>query len=310
MNGEIKVSSGVCGRYRLVAHKADAAGQPIEGTERVVADWFCNLITDTGLDLIGSSASWLNSCRVGSGTTAPAASDTDLVSYTGTNSSIQSSVSAAQSTPPYYISKTLTYRFNAGLASGNLSEIGVFTTSGAGGIMFSRALILDSGGSPTTITIQEDEILDALYEFRIYPPTDDQTGSINLGGVEYAWIGRASLVTSSGVAGWTTGVAATSPNPTYSAAYNGVLGAITVDPSGSTGSVSSAVGAAYVPGSYEASATYTWGVTVGNVSGGISAVKFKLGMGAWKFGFTPSIPKDSSHTLILSMKHTWARKDL
>lgn len=120
-----------------------------DGTRRVLADWFPNLITDQGLNQMGTLATWLNACQVGSGSTVPAVSDTQLVTRVAGTTTIQSTVQGIQSTPPYYASRTRTYRFAAGVATGTLSEVGVGTTATVGNL-YSRALILDGAGNPTT----------------------------------------------------------------------------------------------------------------------------------------------------------------
>ena len=61
-----------------------------------------------------------------------------------------------------------------------------------------RALILDGGGSPTTLTILSDETLDVTYTIRVYPPTTDVTGSITLDGVSYGYTIRPCNVSTSG----------------------------------------------------------------------------------------------------------------
>ena len=49
---------------------------------------------------------------------------------------------------------------------GDVAEVGFFNTSS---VLFSRALIKDSEGNPTTLTLLADEQLFITYEFRKYP---------------------------------------------------------------------------------------------------------------------------------------------
>ena len=141
-----------------------------DGTRRVLADWFPNLILNGGLDRMGANPDYLSWCQVGSGSTAPVAAQTALVNRIAGTSTQQNNVSGAQASAPYYGWYRRTYRFAQGVAAGNLSEVGVgWATSGS---LFSRALILDGGGSPTTITVLSDEVLDVTYELRRYPGTE------------------------------------------------------------------------------------------------------------------------------------------
>ena len=69
--------SGYAGWFKIEAHRVDANGDEIPGTRRVAADWFPNLITNAGLDFLGTTGPTYvyTYCRVGSGNTAPAFTD-------------------------------------------------------------------------------------------------------------------------------------------------------------------------------------------------------------------------------------------
>ncbi|HIQ53190.1 MAG TPA: hypothetical protein EYH51_08015, partial [Pseudomonas pachastrellae] len=175
-----------------------------DGTKRVLADWFPNLITDAGLERMASNSDWLGYCQVGSGNNPPNVLDTALANRVGSSNTAQASASGAQAEEPYFCWQRRTVRFAEGVAAGNLSEVGMGWTSS--GNLFSRALILDSEGNPTTITVAADEILDVTYEFRFYPRLTDVTGSVTLTGNiagTYDYVMRAASVTSSSSSsGW------------------------------------------------------------------------------------------------------------
>src|SRR5690606_31940294 len=57
---ELRVTHGLCGRFKLEAERPD-------GQRRLLADWFPNLITNAGLNRIGTSSGWLTACAVGTG---------------------------------------------------------------------------------------------------------------------------------------------------------------------------------------------------------------------------------------------------
>ncbi len=306
----IDLKTEVCGYYKIEAFKADDNGAEIPGTRRVVADWFPNLITDNGLNLIGSSSDWLLYCQVGSGSTPPVNADTALASKITDTQAKSSNTAGAQSSAPYFFWRRNVYRFATGAAAGNISEVGVGAS--ATGNLLSRALILDSGGSPTTITVLSDETLDVSYEFRYYAPTADWSGSVTLGSVSYSVTGRASNVaTQSNSTGWnisTEGNSSAVGATTSCIAYNGTIGSIASLPSGTSGASSSASSSAYSAGSHVRDSTVEWALSSGNLSGGITAAAFKLGVGFYQFGFTPAIPKDSTKVLSLVVRHSWARR--
>lgn len=293
----IEISSGLMGFFKIEAISPD-------GTKRLLADWFPNLITDPGLNSLGTNTDFLSNCLVGSGNTTPTVADTSLVAQVATTSNIQSSTSNAQSSSPYYGSITKTYRFVAGTATGNLAEVGI-----GGSILFSRALILDGGGSPTTITVLSNEVLDVTYQLRLYPNTSDVTGSITISAVSYAFTKRAASVTDSGP--W--GLGALTGGGQQVVAYSGAIGAITTTPSGSGFGIG-VTNAAYGNNNLYRDFTAFFDLNDANL-GGIESVVAVFGPSIGRFGsiqmqFTPSLPKDNTKTLTLGFRHSWSRKTL
>jgi hypothetical protein len=302
---QVDISAKVSGHFTLTVRRPD-------GSVRQETS-FPNLITDGGLDRMGANADWLTWCQVGSGSTAPSVTDGSLVNRIAGSNTKQASANGNLSADPYYAWTRNTYRFGTGVATGNLSEVGIGWAST--GSLFSRALILDGLGDPTTITILADETLDVTYEFRYYPNLTDITGTTaftgNLAG-SYDWVLRPAQVT--GSTRWQTATNGTSMGNMdtvvsgFVNAYNGALGAVTSFPSGTAASASSLTAAAYSAGSYSRAADIGFALNNGNLSGGISALRFKLGIGTFQIGFTPAIPKTASDTLTLTVSHTWARR--
>ena len=68
----VKLNIEVQGFYLIEAVNKDT------GEKRIAADWFPNLITDAGLNRMGSGQ-FLTTCMVGSGQTTPQFTDTSLV---------------------------------------------------------------------------------------------------------------------------------------------------------------------------------------------------------------------------------------
>src|SRR5690606_16896989 len=162
--------------------------------------WFNNLILDQGLNQIGGSfnGSTLNNAFVGTGNAAPNVGDTQLQSLLATSNSILSVSASTSAVSPYGASKTWVFRFNAGVAAGNLAEVGV---GNAATLLFSRALIQDDLGNPTTFPVAGDEVLDVTYQLTYFPPLDDVLGTIEItGSGNHDFIWRASQV--GNASGW------------------------------------------------------------------------------------------------------------
>lgn len=283
------------------------------GEERVVSDIIAkdhpNMILNSGLNALGTS-SVCNSCVVGTGSTPVSASQTALVSQIASTSTIQAQSTGRSTQAPYYIWGRRTFRFGQGTAAGNLTEVG---TSGDSGGLFSRALILNSAGEPTTLTILTDEWLDVTYELRIYQNLEDFTTTIDLLGTTHTVIVRPANITST----ITNDVGYFFSHFLYNYQYNsynnhrhfnGAIGVITGEPSGSASGVSSSF-TNYVSGSYSRGLVLNSGLNDHNLSGGIKATHINTYKGNWQVGYTPAIPKDSFKTLSLTFMFTWARHD-
>lgn len=300
------------GIFTLSAFKCDENGNEIPGSRREPVPPFKNLITNGGLNRMGTSADYLNWCQVGSGSTTPVNDDTSLVSRIAGTSTLQSTAGGSQPSAPYYTYRRNVKRFGLGVAAGNLAEVGIgWATSGS---LFSRALIKDAFGDPTTITILADEYLDVTYELRCYPKTTDTTGTVvatgNLAGT-YDFIMRASNVTDSTTQnGWEISSGGRNQNSTNTAggiAYPGDIGAIASSPSGSPVFTSSTISSnAYSQDSFEMVFFMSLGLNDANIN--IRSVRIKMGIGVYQCQFDPAIPKTSEDLLNLTFKHSWARR--
>lgn len=278
---------------------------------RLLAD-FDNLILDAGLERLGI-AGVATSIQLGTGSTAPAVGQTALTAYAASTSNNTASVESYVAGPPVYHQVIKTFRFAAGSATGTFSEIGI-GWSGVGSL-FSRALILDGGGSPTTITVLSDEALDVDYRFRVYPSTSDVSGTLTLSGTGYSYTLRPGLISS--LAQW-------SPNAVLNAGFSvgaigqlGLygasmsLGAITASLAGATNNAT--MGAfnysAYVGGSLSRAGTITTGLTLGNTGFGIKGFHMVFGSyGYYQVLFGTVIPKDGTKIMTHGQRVTWARR--
>ncbi len=325
---DINITGHAAGRFKFETFKTDADGKEIPGTRRIAADWFDNLIVNGGMNLIGDNPSGnaigssltLTACRVGTGSATPAVTDTALASQVATTTTIPARSSGVQATTPYFGWFRTTYRFAPSGTAQNLAEVGV-ATQATGGTLFSRALIVDGGGSPTTIQVLGDESLDVTYELRLYPPLTDMPWSATISGVSYSGIARADRAGNN--TAWNSG----GPNWTMDGSsmkgcilattlamqvYNGSIGAITASPSGTAVAVDLSPAAAVTAGAYTANSfqrshAVLLDLAVGNVSGGISAFRIMTGIGGYQFSASPAFAKDSTKRLTLNITFSWAR---
>jgi hypothetical protein len=315
----------LAGKYRLEVRKAK------DGSLRQELE-FDNLIVDQGMNLFSRStgSTSLPWAMVGTGTTTPTVNDTQLanrVASSGgsTSTNIVNQTTGTSTSEPYYGFYRLTYRFVPGsLNNVNLTEVGVGTTTTS---VFSRALIVDGNGDPTSITVLSDEFLDVTYELRLYPFVDDQTDTITITNVGTINVTRRPIavtaVTATG--GWVPGLSSTAglsiprgfiSNATsnswvrVSGAQTALVAKTNAWTSVSTLAVtsSSVSYSAYVAGSFEQDLTYILGLDAGNTSGGIRYFQFALdGLGAYQYLFSDLIAKNNTNTLRFNMKAVWSR---
>lgn len=284
------------GYYKIEAVKAD-------GSRRLLADWFPNLILNAGLDRMGANGDYLSWCQVGSGSAAPEITQTTLASRVAGTGTAQAATAANSGSSPFFARRTITFRFARGVATGVLAEVGVgWATTGS---LYSRALILDALGAPTTITVLADESLDVTYELRMYVWVGETAGSIALKGVTHATVQKSSLAAS-----WTlsSGQLSAAGIPNASAFTGAVSAGIDRLPSGTNIGSATISAAAYTPGALARTLEINADLTQWNNASGIGAILVGAGWGYWQIGFTPKILKTASDILTLQVRHSWGRK--
>ena len=297
---EMKINTGVSGHFTMMTTNTKT------GEQKVVAS-FPNLILDAGLERMGTG-SYLDVCRVGSGTSLPTVLQTQLDAKIASTNTKQATLTGAQATPPYYGWKRTTFRFAAGTATGNLSEVGVgWGNTTTDNFLFSRALILDGGGLPTTINVLADEVLDVIYELRLYPPlTDTVVTGLNLGLSTHTATVRAASVTDGAFWGADLGYQVEFVGNVWTHLYNGTIGAITTTPSGSF-SGTDPTNLSYVPFSRTKKSNLNLGLNSSNLAGGIASLDTRTTIGRYQIGFSPAIAKDATRVLKLDLKVSWSR---
>ena len=301
------------GQYRAVITRA---GEVVKDS-----GWFDNLILNQGLDRIGQddTLAVITHCHIGTGTVAPANTDTGLGTFV-TATTIPGSTSRTNSgTPLYKTEITYTGTFAQGAVVGNMTEVGIgWAVSGAN--LFSRSLIVDGGGTPTALTVTSIDQLTIYYKLTFIPVLTDSTGSVVLAGITYNYTARVAQVANSFASGSTFtypgyGLIGTYGNSTTCSFSNstGVLGPVTGVPTNIVTDVPYKIStnAAYSAGNYYRDCAIALTTTEANVSGGIGAMSVTFGKGAFnhfaQYQFTPPIPKDNTKTLSLTFRISWSR---
>lgn len=297
---------GLEGRFKIETRKADS--DKIE----LRAPWQDNLILNRGLDQLGVRAalsSWMYSCAVGSGSTPPAVTDTGLVSKVAQKDYSGSPQYGQSASAPYYGWVRMQYEFPIGAAAGVLSELGLKYYDNDN-LMHTRALIKDSGGQPTSITVLSDEILIVTYEVRVYVDTTDKVTNTTVKGVPTVVTVRPASMTSNwfsyngdiGFSGYVWG------GPWY---YDGAapgVGPISGVPTGTPVYVSDVqkVNENYVPNSYQRiqqiklTLQNLAGRTITGFAGSSAAINYQI-------GFAPGFAKLGTETVNLRVGTTWSR---
>jgi len=308
-----RMSLGMKGFMRLQVWRPD----PVLHRCRIDTGFFPNKLLNFGMDKMNTQASWLGWCRVGRGSTAPTALDTQLVDQVASSSTIATQSSSTQGSPPYFGWKRITFRFGLGAGHGgqNLNEAGVGWGS-TGSTLISRARILDPITQlEATITPQPDEILDVTYELRYYPPLGDAANSVVLNGVTYTTVSRAVAVTGSR---WSqdigTAIGQYSPSNSTWSAWNDVLGEIyDSNPDGVSAAMDNAdqYNEAYVGNSYQIVMVAQCGSAGWNVATGIRCINVQTTAGAYQTQFSSNpgglkVPKTSAFTMQTKFILGWA----
>lgn len=263
----LNTNIGVKGRYKI--EKVFNAGSCLE-YKVPLTGWFDNLVLDNGLNkfMTASFREGNSTIFLGSGNSTPVVGQLALDSVRGSSSS--ASWSTGNYGAPNYIKwARIIARFNAGNCTGNISEVGC----GASGSLISRALILDSGGNPTTITKLSDEVLDVTFELHIQQATGDTSGGFTLTGSKggsYTYTMRAADIDVG--LNYQFYVFLTEYNDAKVIGYSGSINSITGLPSGTSYYPDSSTWSSYISGSFQRNLTSYWGLASGNSSTGLASL--------------------------------------
>ena len=306
MQPMIELKSELEGIIKLEVIKEDGTLKEAEGLNVP----FYNLITDAGLDSLGAGYSLSGTgggafryCRVGTSSTPPTVYDTTLGAQTGSASPTGTATNSIQyTTTPYYSQHQAVYAFGVGAVSGNLTEIGFFSAA-SGGTMWSRALIKDSDGNPTTLTLLATEQLKVTYIVRRYIPAS-LTGSftLNTNGTPSTINYNIIPANISNISvGWALGRVRCDSGEYVYTYETSTLGSITSSPSGASADLTSTTVSSYTRGSFVSDLTVNVSATNYNFATGIGSILFfnsQPGQSytGYQCSFSPKIMKTSSQT--------------
>ena len=308
------------GRFRIVTSKDAECKQVVEDT-----GFFDNLITNTGMNRVGEvttnaldSTSAFNSlCGrfvVGSGSAEPQFTDTALQNPVAFASSNVVLDNESSNYVRGWYELTVRHQFGQGQAAGNLSEIGIQHTS-ASGPLWSRALILDGQGNPTTITVLSDDFLTCYYTLRIMIPKEDAVFNIDVdydedGIVPTVVTGRPLRANDGSVSGgWGLQTAGASGNNAILRFYTGGLAVPTANnPLGSSigNNTNTFSTVPYITDSFERYITRTNVLNEHN-SQELRTAHLNALMGCWQIEFNPPLQKDNTQTMQVTFGYSWAR---
>ena len=320
----MQANMGIAGEFRCVVKRAD-------GSTKIDTGYQKNLILNQGLDFFGGGNGYnmMNYCVIGSGNSQPNYTqnklDATIIGVTGTSWSYKNDYNAATDGDLYKVNRVNKYSFS-GLNNINVSELGLASTYSNATTYFlcTRALIKDSQGNPTTITVLNGEVLEIYYKLWMVSDVTDITGSLNvldgIGGITaYNYKQRLASV------GWNNSFASSigSTIDILSSDYNNGKSSLflyTDDLQNHLGQPSSANSlsssnittqkSSYVSGSYKIRLTINIPISSGN--GALRRILFATSMGTFQIRFgrvsdDAPITKTNTQTLTVPVEVSWGR---
>lgn len=254
-----------------------------------------NVVLDNGLKRLGwgGVASY---CRVGTGSSTPVPTQTQLDAQIASTSTQQVSASSGVDAAKGYTYKRKTFRFGTGVATGNLTEVGV-GWGPDGDTLFNRALIRDTSNNITTVTVLEDEVLDVTVELRAYMSLNSKNTLGTISDIQYELTVTPYIYNHDNCFD-------TEYHCLSATAYSGNIVNTTSSPSGQIDNFSTH------NKTYQGDLTREfeiyWGLNSGN-SAPTRTIIVHSPYSAMQFQFNPTLPKDPEKVLRLGFKFTWGR---
>jgi len=164
------------GEFRCILR--NSMGDPVYDT-----GWFHNLVTNTGLANMHTQ-NWFGNLHIGASASAPAFTDSTLGSWLAKHStSLGYTEGPGPVAPNYEYYATHGWRFNAGVGTGTVAELGL-SWQATNVSMCIRALVTPS------VVKAVDQVLDVYYRFKLWPSLVDVVGVIPINGEDYDYILR------------------------------------------------------------------------------------------------------------------------
>jgi len=310
----------LAGRYRISAVSRC-------GVRRLLMDWTRNTILDGGLDMVAASSTWLDCVHVGtSGDAVDPAEQTTLIEPVAATANRVAANSAAASIPPYRGYSQITWRFAVGDVVGVIRELGVGPSTTLGSPLFSRTLVRDITGAPSSVRVLADEALEVQYELSVFAPEVDVIGTALIDGVGRGFKARAMLASTpmhwapyraASYASSGQGVRGIFTSSSAASAHSGAIGAATSSPAGSSAAASTVIPKAYVAGSHASSARFEWDFNAANYVDGIRSLSWRMSsgtgsggnsLGAFQLEFDEPIMKVDTIAFAMELGIAWGRK--
>lgn len=279
---------------------------------RVIRDLkFKNLITDVGMDYLGTGTigNVVSYLGVGTSAVAPTVADVALGAQVGARTNANggfADVNTGGIAPDWWVGVQRTRLFVEAEANGNLAELGFFSAAAAG-TMWCRQLFLDDLGNPVVITKTSDDQLRVTYEWRIYPQLVYSEQIIDVDGTPTTVWNQAINVDSH----WPLMRTSFGLNTIGSgqATDDNVLPAPTDDSIGNWANADTSTLGAYVAGTFYRDLIYVWNAGTANFAGGIGCVVGRINISdhTWISTFTPKLDKTALKKLTVNMRIAWAR---
>lgn len=300
----------LAGHFLLEAVKVDGSGS------RVLAD-FKNLVLDQGIDHLLSNtddAQGFNRfISVGAGTEPESPEQTSLgakIRHVDTGRGPGGMTQTVHGGSPFRISFAQTGSFGAGAAAGVISEVGAGWN---GTSLFSRALVRDVNGEPTSVEVLSDEFLIVTYTLDVYIDVVDKPFTLNFPHGSHDGILRPADIVQSfiywpflfrGPIRYRT--SQTNATGGCIVSSQNIVG-VTSRPTGSV-AAPNLTNPPYVPGSFTDSVTLTYPPAVANIGGGIRSlvVRFENWI-SYQVQFDPPVPKTSDHLFAITLRLTLGR---
>lgn len=285
--------AGFAGEFRLIVSKDKEMREIVSDT-----GFTPNLITNAGLDHVAMGKGLVNTLVVGTGTAVPNILDTSLEVERAATSSYSSTVTNSAGG---YVETTYSGQFAQGAASGNLTEFGAKFNA----TLWSRSLIKDAGGTPTTITVLSDEFLTVVYKVRLYWPQTDTvfTTTMDIDGVStpVTITARASgdweRTNSQYVGEYSAFRVYNYPMPAQNTLYY---------PAGTRSGYNWISTNPYIPGSFQR--TYSINLGINECNATIKAFNASSdSLGDWWYELSVPIVKDNTKTLTITVGQSWGR---